>query len=98
MPCPHSGIQVEGKCYICCKQAALNGSRSKLSEEQLAFVGFVLTEVSGSTNEVEGSAWLQPTNPSNIDRQIEELESLRDLAPNWITLARRIVEEDGAKS
>jgi hypothetical protein len=96
--CPHPGILVGGRCYFCCKQAALNGSRAKLSVDQLAFVGFV-SEVEGSrTDTVRGTAWLQPTNPSNIDQQLEELERLRDITPNWITLARRIAEDDGAKS
>ena len=94
MPCPHSGLQVGGRCYWCCKTAALNGGRSKLSLEQLGFVGFVSTTVDRTTAEVEGPAWLQPTNPSTIDAQIEELERLRDIAPGWYALARRIVKDD----
>jgi hypothetical protein len=94
VPCPHSGLQVGGRCYFCLKVAATNGHRDRLSEEQLAFVGFVLTEVSRSASEVEGPAWLQPTNPSNIDKQLEELERLRDIAPGWIRLARELVKDD----
>ena len=41
-PCPHpDALLVGGGCYWCLKQKALNGSRSKLSEEQLAFTGFL---------------------------------------------------------
>jgi hypothetical protein len=98
--CPHPGIQVEDRCYFCLKVAATNGHRSKLSTEQLAFVGFVaeVALVSSPTSRSPARPWLQPTNPLTIDRQIEELERLRDLAPGWFALARRIVGDDGDKS
>jgi hypothetical protein len=87
---------VGGLCYWDIKQKALNGGRSKLSAEQLGFVGVVSTTVDRATSGVEGSdteRWLQP-NPSNIDRQLDELERLLDIAPGWYALARKIVEEE----
>jgi hypothetical protein len=68
----------------------LNGHRERLSEEQLGFVGFT------TVNQVEPTSrvWLQPTNPSNIDKQLEELERLRDIAPGWFRLARELVKDD----
>jgi hypothetical protein len=97
-PCPHPGIQVEDRCYCCLKVAATNGHRSKLSTEQLAFVGFVTEGVLDTSPTAGTRAWLQPTTPSTIDKQLEELERLRDLAPNWLALARRILDDDGEKS
>jgi hypothetical protein len=95
VPCPHAGLTVGGRCYWCCKQAALNGGRSKLSLEQLGFVGIV-SEVEGSpVTSKPSSNWLQPTNPSNIDQQLEELERLRDIAPGWFALAKRILDDGG---
>jgi hypothetical protein len=91
--CPHPGLQVEGRCYWCCKQAALNGGRSKLSADQLGFAGFVY-EVSAHGAPTSEHSWLQPTNPSNIDKQLEELERLRDIAPGWIRLARELVRDE----
>ena len=91
-------IRVGGLTYWQIKCRALNGGRSKLDAEQLTFAGFV-SEVEGSEVTTRPSSnWLQPTNPSNIDKQLEELERLCDIAPNWIALARRILEDDGAKS
>jgi hypothetical protein len=92
VPCPHSGLQVGGRCYFCLKQAALNGSRSKLSVEQLTFVGF--TRENGNAVVPVARRWLQPINPSNIDKQLEELERLRDIAPGWFALARELVKDD----
>jgi hypothetical protein len=77
--------------------AATNGHRSKLTAEQLGFVGFV-SEVSAHGAPTSEHSWLQPTNPSNIDKQLEELEHMRDIAPGWYALARRIVEEPGDRS
>jgi hypothetical protein len=102
--CPHPGLQVEGRCYFCLKVAATNGHRSKLSLEQLTFVGFVSGQQVGietsptSVAPTAGSTWLQPTTPSTVDAQIEELERLRDIAPGWYALARRILEDNGDKS
>jgi hypothetical protein len=96
VPCPHTdALLVGGRCYWCCKLAALNGSRSKLSVEQLEFVGCV-SEVApdtGLTSRPDAGRWLQPPNPTNIDQQLDELARLRDLAPNWYALARKIVEK-----
>lgn len=40
--CPHlDALRVAGSCYLCIKRRALNGSRSKLSPEALAFAGFL---------------------------------------------------------
>ena len=90
--CPHPGIKVGGRC---CKTAALNGGRSKLSAEQLEFVG-IADGNQGSQASSMGRTWLQPTNPSTIDAQIEELERLRDVAPGWFRLARELVKDDGS--
>jgi len=87
-------ILVGGLDYWTIKQKALNGHRSKLTEDQLGFVGFV-SEVEGSSvTDRPSSNWLQATTPSNIDQQLEELARLRDLAPGWIRLAREIVKDD----
>jgi hypothetical protein len=90
--CPHSGLQVGGRCYWCLKRAALNGSRSKLSDEALIFLGFGVHL--GAQASSQGRTWLQPTKPSNIDKQLEELERLRDIAPGWFALARELVKDD----
>jgi hypothetical protein len=80
-PCPHPGIQVGGRCYFCCKNAALNGHRAKLSADQLRFVGVGL-DVSPTVNRADSArSWLQPINPSTIDKQLEELSRLRDVMP-----------------
>ena len=44
------------------------------------------------------SRWLQPINPSTIDAQLEELARLRDIAPGWIALAKKILEPDGVQT
>ena len=102
MPCPHPyGLKVpspNGECYACLKIAATNGHRDRLSPEALAFVGFATDTVATNAVATTAPRWLQPTNPSTIDRQIEELERLRDLAPGWYALARRILEDEGTKS
>jgi hypothetical protein len=60
----------------------------------VGFVPEVAPDV-GSTNRTHSvRSWLQPTNPSNIDKQLEELEHMRDIAPGWYALARRIVEDE----
>jgi hypothetical protein len=91
VPCPHPGVQVGGSCYFCLKVAATNGHRSKLSADQLGFVGFVpeVEPVSGS------NAWIQP---SANDKQLEELSRLMDVSPGYLSLLRRILEDEGAKS
>jgi hypothetical protein len=71
----------------------LNGHRERLSEEQLGFVG-VVSELDPDVAAASSSTWLQPTNPSNIDRQLEELEKLRDIAPGWFRLARELAKDD----
>jgi hypothetical protein len=88
-------IRVDGLTYWEIKCRALNGHRDRLTAEQLGFVG-VVSDV-GEHDHDAGTrvpAWLQPTNPSNIDKQLEELERLRDIAPGWFALARRIVEDE----
>jgi hypothetical protein len=90
--CPHPGLQVGGRCYWCCKVAALNGHRSRLTPEQAEFVGFVLEP--GLTMGPD-PRWIPAARRhERIDRQLEELERLKDLAPNWFALARKIVEDD----
>jgi hypothetical protein len=45
VPCPHYDALRVGprpRCYACLKAAAMNGGRSKLTIEQLQFVGFDL--------------------------------------------------------
>jgi hypothetical protein len=77
------------------KQRALNGGRSKLTAEQLGFVGVVSTTVDSPTAGVEGSdteRWLQAINPSNIDERLEELDRRLDLAPNWLAFAKALIE------
>jgi hypothetical protein len=91
-------LQVGGLTYWEIKKKALNGGRGKLSAEQLGFAGFV-SEVEGSpVTSRPSSNWLQPTNPSNIDKQLEELEKLRDVMPGYFALTRKILEDYGAKS
>jgi hypothetical protein len=85
-------MNVGGLDYWAIKKRIMDGK--KVTEEQAQFVGF--TNGKSARADIEGSVardWLQPTNPSNIDKRLEELARLRDLAPNYITLARRIVEE-----
>jgi hypothetical protein len=72
--------------------AATNGLRDRLSPEQLGFVGFESEQQVGIKTIPTSNVWLQPTNPSTIDRQLDELERLRDIAPGWIALAKRILE------
>jgi hypothetical protein len=85
-------IRVGGLTYWEIKKKALNGGRSKLDAEQLGFVGFVSPPAAEPSSPTRH--WLQPTNPSTIDKQLEELERLRDLAPGWIRLARELVKDD----
>jgi hypothetical protein len=94
VPCPHAGFQVEGRCYWCCKKASTNGHRDKLSAEQLGFVGFMVENEHGQPPTAARPArhWLEVVTPSTIDRQLEELARLRDLAPGYLALARRILE------
>ena len=95
MPCPHPGLQVGGRCYFCLKVAATNGHRSKLSVEQLTFVGFVteVAPVSGST------AWIPASRRSNAERELEEeLARLRDVMPGYFALAKRILENEKEES
>jgi hypothetical protein len=94
VPCPHSGLQVGGRCYWCCKVAATNGHRSKLSVEQLTFVGF--EQHHGC--ERPDPQWIPTTVHTHIDEQLEELARLRDLAPNWFALARAIVKDEKEES
>jgi hypothetical protein len=86
-------IRVGGLTYWEIKCRALNGHRSKLSEEQLAFVGFVLEP----EQQDKRRAWVPATVHSRIDQQLEEIARLKDLAPNWIALARELVKDDGDK-
>jgi hypothetical protein len=88
---PHPGLQVEGRCYFCLKQTALNGSRSKLSDEALIFVGFGTDSVPIEPE----PRWIPTTVHTYIDQQLEEIARLRDIAPGWYALARRILEEEG---
>jgi hypothetical protein len=89
--CPHPyRLKVQDRCYSCLKTAALNGHRDRLEPEALAFVGFTREPQEERAFSRE-SAWLQPVNPSNIDKQLEELARLRDIAPGWYALAKRIV-------
>jgi hypothetical protein len=95
MPTP--GIQVEGRCYWCCKVAALNGHRSKLSAERLTFVGFESDEP--DTGAAPDPQWIPAARRhERIDRQLEELERLEDLAPNWFALARALVKDEKEES
>jgi hypothetical protein len=90
-------IRVGGLTYWEIKCRALNGHRSKLSDEQLGFVGFVLTTVSKPEAEVE--AWTPAARRhERIDKQLEELARLRDIAPGWIALARELVKDDEDQS
>jgi len=88
--CPHPGLQVGGRSYFCLKVAATNGHRSKLSLEQLAFVGFV-TDPPAPDPEPR---WLSPTVHTHIDEQLEELARLRDVMPGYFALARRMLEDE----
>jgi hypothetical protein len=77
------------------KQRATNGSRAKLSVDQLLFVGFdPELELEEQDEPVTRRAWLQPINPSNIDQRLTELAEARDIAPGWYALARRILEDE----
>ena len=79
----------KGRCYFCLKVAATNGHRSKLSVEQLMFVGFVAEPPAPDPE----PRWLSPTVHTHIDQQLEELARLRDVMPGWFALARKIVDE-----
>jgi hypothetical protein len=94
VPCPHPGLQVGGRCYWCCKQAATNGHRDRLSPEALAFVGFV-TEMGSDTERtwIPAAARAAPS-----DQLLEALERRLDVAPNWFALARRILEDEKEES
>lgn len=85
-------IRVGGLTYWEIKQRAMNGGRSKLSEDQLGFVGIDALETSEVGLETSPT-WLQPVNPSNIDDRLEQLASLMDRAPNYLALAREILNE-----
>jgi hypothetical protein len=76
-------IRVGGLTYWQIKVRALNGHRSKLSDDQLGFVGIVsTTKVVSPQAEVE--AWVPAARRHDrIDKQLEELERLRDIAPGW---------------
>jgi hypothetical protein len=89
-------IRVGGLTYWEIKCRALNGHRSKLSAEQLGFVGIRpdTGQPDQLTNHGSLAGWLQPTNPSNIDAQLEALERLRDVMPGWVRLARELVKDD----
>jgi hypothetical protein len=66
-----------------------------LTGEQLTFVGFV-PELEHKVNR---RAWIPASTRSNAQREIEEeLARLRDLAPGWFALARRILEDEKDKS
>ena len=99
MPCPHPyGLKVpspDGDCYACLKSRATNGHRSKLSLEQLRFVGF---EPDTEPTEPE-PRWLPPAaRHERIDKQLEELARLKDVAPNWLAFARALIEDEKEKS
>jgi hypothetical protein len=88
-PCPHPGLRVQDRCYWCCKVAALNGHRDRLTDEALGFVGVVRDR----RDPVRADhAWLPTTVHTYIDNQLAEIARLRDIAPGWYELARRIVE------
>jgi hypothetical protein len=100
MLCPHPyALRVGPRplCYWCVKQRALNGGRSKLDAEQLAYVGVVTDtgQPDQQTNHGSLVGWLQAINPSNIDQRLEELDRRLDLAPNWLAFAKALIEEKG---
>jgi hypothetical protein len=92
--CPHSGLRVAGRCYWCCKQAALNGHRDRLEPEALMFVGFVDEQ----HEDPNPGGWSSNTSRSHVDTKLEELSRLMDIAPGYLSLLRRILEDDGDKS
>jgi hypothetical protein len=97
--CPHTGLQVGGRCYFCLKVAATNGHRDRLTAEQLGFVGFGLDRVPADAAPASRVAgWLPAAaRHERIDKQLEELARLRDIAPGWIALARELVKDDEEK-
>jgi hypothetical protein len=100
-PCPHPhALRVGGLCYWDIKQKAMNGGRSKLSAEQLGFVGVVSEHEHDEPNDLghRGRSWLEAVTPSTIDKLLEELERRLDLAPNWVAFARALIEEKGNTS
>jgi hypothetical protein len=95
VPCPHPyGLKVpspDGDCYACLKTRILAGR--KVSEEQARFVGFVSEDPQGTP--ITEPRWIPTTVHTRIDQQLEEIARLRDIAPGWYALARRILEEEG---
>jgi hypothetical protein len=75
--------------------AATNGHRSKLSVEQLGFVGFVPEHDGDADVGHAGRAWIPAgSRVPAVDKEPEAYERLRDIAPGWYALARRLVEDD----
>ena len=82
---PTQGLQVGGRCYWCCKVAATNGHRSKLSEEQLPFVGLA----SEPEREPDRGGWSSSRSRSRLLELEEELARQRDVMPGYFALARK---------
>jgi hypothetical protein len=80
----------------------MNGGRSKLSAEQLAFVGCVsepqVALVTSPISRSDTERWVPITVQTRVDEQLEALAARRDLAPNWLAFAKAIVGDEREKS
>jgi hypothetical protein len=66
---------------------------SRLSDEQLGFVGFLPPDAEREPT-ARAAAWVPAgASPRLLEQQQAELAALLDTMPGWHTLARRIVEE-----
>ena len=89
-------IRVDGLTYWEIKCRAMNGHRSKLSVEQLGFVGIVDVDHREPETVDDRRAWSPATIDARIAEAEEELARLRDIAPGWFALARELVKDDGS--
>jgi hypothetical protein len=85
-------ILVGGLTYWEIKCRALNGHRERLTDDQLGFVG-VLREPGEQVEHDEPVGWLSAAASRHIDALEDELARIRDIAPGWYELARKIVDE-----
>jgi hypothetical protein len=90
-------IRVDGLTYYEAKVRAglFNGHDrgDRLTEAPRQFVGFLSEPRHEAVTRV--TAWLPAAaRHERIDKQLEELARLRDIAPGWFALAREIVKDE----